>query len=548
MTSQRQHIELYDTTLRDGMQGEGVALSLRDKFRIATMLDELGVDYIEGGYPLSNPKDAGFFEEMKRQPLSHARLAAFGMTRKKGQRAETDEGLASLLAADTPVVAIVGKGWDLHVRDVLGVTDDENLAMIRESVAHCVAAGREVIYDAEHFFDGYAANPEYARRTVLAAQEAGAACVVLCDTNGGSLPEQIVECIEAVRPDVSVRLGIHPHNDGGLAVANTISAVKHGAVHVHGTINGIGERCGNVDLTTVAANLSVKLGYDVLVPGALARLTEVSRFVYEIANLVPRENQPYVGSGAFAHKGGMHVHAVRRVAASYEHVDPDTVGNRRRVLISELSGASNVAAKIGKKFGIEHDRPLLRRVLKRVQDLENEGYTFEAAEASFELLCRKEMGTYHRFWDLDHYRAVILNVEGQVQTTEAIVKLHVDGTPEHQVAEGDGPVDALANALLRALRQHYPEVDRTRLVDYKVRVTNPRAATAARVRVTIEFRDDQTHEVYGTVGVSENIIEASWDALVDGIEYKLLQVEEARDAAEGKGRPVPAEAPSPDTV
>jgi len=519
-------IELYDTTLRDGMQGEGVALTLEDKLLIARKLDELGVDYVEGGYPLSNPKDAAFFAEMKRSGLSHARLAAFGMTRRKDRRVETDEGLAVLLAAETPVVTIVGKTWDLHVRKVLGVSLEQNLEMIRETIAYCIAAGREVFYDAEHFFDGYASNPDHARRTVLAAQEAGASCIVLCDTNGGSMPEQIVECLEAIRPDLSVRIGIHPHNDCGLAVANAISAVQHGAVQVQGTINGLGERCGNADLTTVAANLALKLGYDVLVPGALERLTQVSRYVYEVANLVPPTDQPYVGSGSFAHKGGMHVHAVRKVTASYEHVDPAAVGNHRRILISELSGASNVAAKIGRKFGIDQDRSLLRRVLHRVQDLENEGYTFEAAEASFELLCRKQIGLYHPFWELDHYRAVILNVHGKIQSTEAIVKLRIGQDTEHQVAEGDGPVDALARALLKALRPHYPDVDHIRLVDYKVRVTNPREATAARVRVTIQFRDDQTHEVYGTVGVSENIIDASWAALVDGIEYKLLQTEE----------------------
>ncbi len=529
-----QHIELYDTTLRDGMQGEGVALSLADKLQIAQTLDDLGMDYVEGGYPLSNPKDAGFFEEMKRRPFRHAKLTAFGMTRKGGGSAAEDGGIRALLAAETPAVAIVGKTWDLHVTEVLGVSLEENLAMIRDSIAQCVAEGREVLYDAEHFFDGFAANPEYARQCVLAAQEAGASCIVLCDTNGGSMPERIVEGMEAVRGDLSVRIGVHPHNDGGLAVANSISAIKHGAVQVQGTINGIGERCGNVDLTTVAANLALKLGYDVLVAGGLAKLRDVSRYVDEMANLVPRENQPYVGSGSFAHKGGMHVHAVQKVSSSYEHVDPGLVGNRRRILVSELSGASTVAGKIGKKFGIDQDREALRRVLERVQDLENQGYTFEAAEASFELICRKEVGQYHSFWELDHYRSVILNVHGQVQTTEAIVKVRINGNQEHQVAEGDGPVDALANALLRALRPHYPQVDHIRLVDYKVRVTNPREATAARVRVTIQFRDDETHEIFGTVGVSENIIEASWDALVDGIEYKLLQGED-RILGEGEG-------------
>ncbi len=534
MSQQCRRVELYDTTLRDGMQAEGVSLSLQDKLLIAGRLDEMGVDYIEGGYPLSNPKDAGFFKEISKQRLRHAKLAAFGMTRRRAVSAEQDEGMRALLAAGTPVITIVGKSWDLHVREVLRASEDENLAMIADSVRLCASAGREVIFDAEHFFDGYAANAEYTLKTLLAAQEAGASCLVLCDTNGGSLPERIAEYIEAVREKVSVPLGIHTHNDSGLAVANSLAAVGHGISHVQGTINGLGERCGNVDLTVVAANLVLKMGCEVLSEDALGRLTELSRYVYELMNIAPPSNQPYVGSSAFAHKGGMHVSAVQRTAASYEHVDPVLVGNERRVLVSELAGASNIAVKIGKKFGIEGDRELLRKLLERVQDLENEGYVFEAAEARFELLCRRELGRYRKFWDLDHWRAVILNIEGQVQTSEAIVKLRINSQVEHQVAEGDGPVDALSKALWRALRPHYPAVDQVRLVDYKVRVVNPKAATEAKVRVTIEFLDEQTHQIFGTVGVSENIIDASWLALVDGVEYKLLSdLDRQEEAAKG---------------
>jgi len=524
---QADRVELYDTTLRDGVQALNVNFSLPDKLLIAQRLDELGVDYIEGGYPLSNARDAAFFTEARRLGLKHARIVAFGMTRRKGVRPEKDEGMAALLAAGTEVITVVGKSWDLHVRDVLQTSEKENLAMIDDSVRHGVRDGRKVIYDAEHFFDGFAANPEYAMKTLLAAQEAGASCIVLCDTNGGSLPEQVAVCVEAVRSRLSVRIGIHTHNDAGLAVANTLAAVRHGAVHAQGTINGIGERCGNADLTTIAANLALKMNRDVLVAGGLERITEVSRYVYELANLVPDDSQPYVGQAAFAHKGGMHVHAVRRIARSYEHVEPALVGNTRRVLISELSGASGVAEKIGRKLDIAQDKPLQRRLLRRLQEYEDSGYVFESAEASFELLCRRELGLYHPFWELDHWRAVALrSARDEEPDTEVILKLRVDGTREHHVSGGHGPVDAMTNALTQALKPHYPNVAHIRLIDYKVRVINPREATAARVRVTIEFRDEQNHTLFGTVGVSENIIEASWMALVDGFEYKLINDEE----------------------
>ncbi|HPU28673.1 MAG TPA: citramalate synthase, partial [Phycisphaerae bacterium] len=377
MPPTKPRIELYDTTLRDGTQGQNVSLSLQDKLLIAGRLDEFGVDYIEGGYPLSNEKDSAFFREVRRLELKHAKVVAFGMTRRKGVTPDKDDGMQALLASETPVVTIVGKTWDLHVREVLGITEKENLAMIADSVRYCVEHGREVIYDAEHFFDGYAANPEFALQTLLAAERAGASCLCLCDTNGGSLPDRVAEFIDAIRPHVKVKLAIHCHNDAGVAVANSLTAVQHGVVQVQGTINGIGERCGNVDLTTVAANLALKLDKDVLVPGGLKRLTELSRYVYEIVNQVPVDNQPYVGNSAFAHKGGMHVHAVRRVTRSYEHVDPEAVGNSRRVLISELSGASGVAEKMGKKLNVDSDKSIQRRLLKRLQDAENQGYVFE---------------------------------------------------------------------------------------------------------------------------------------------------------------------------
>ncbi|MBP7934452.1 MAG: citramalate synthase [Phycisphaerae bacterium] len=523
----RPRIELYDTTLRDGTQAQSVNLSLQDKLLIAAKLDEIGIDYIEGGYPLSNAKDEAFFKEIRAAKLKHAKIVAFGMTRRKDSKSPQDEGMKALLSAETPVVTIVGKTWDLHVREVLQVSDKENLAMIADSIRYCAKMGRKIIYDAEHFFDGYAANPEYALQTLLAAQDAGAACICLCDTNGGSLPEGIGGAIDAIKPYLSIQIAIHTHNDGGLAVANTLAAIQHGATQAQGTINGIGERCGNVDLTTVAANLAIKLNKDVLAPGGLQRLTEVSRYVYEIANLIPEDRQPYVGHAAFAHKGGMHVHAIRRVTQSYEHTDPERVGNSRRVLISELSGSSGVAEKIGRKLNVAQDKPLQRKLLKRLQECEDQGYVYESAEASFELLCRRELGLYHPFWELNYWRSVAQDSgQGPTPKTEAIVRLAVGQHDEHRVADGNGPVDAMAHALIRALKPHFPNVEHVRLIDYKVRVINPRAATAARVRVTIEFMDDQSHEIFGTVGVSENVIAASWIALADGIEYKLISDEE----------------------
>jgi 2-isopropylmalate synthase len=516
---------IYDTTLRDGSQGEGVNFSLVDKLRLTQRLDDIGVDFIEGGYPLSNPKDFEYFQEVRKLPLKHARVAAFGMTRRKGARPEEDTCLKALLDAQTPVVTIVGKTWDMHVREVLNTTLEENLAMIGDSIAWCVGQGREVFYDAEHFFDGYRANPSYAVQTLQVAEKAGARVLILCDTNGGSLPDDVAAVVDAVRRQVRVELGIHCHNDGEVAVANTLAAVAQGVTQVQGTINGIGERCGNVDLISVVANLGLKRGYDVLLPGSLARLTELSRYVYETANMNFRPSQPFVGASAFAHKGGMHTHAVARTPISYEHIDPSVVGNERRILVSELSGQATILAKTT-KYELTQNKALMQKILNRVQDLENEGYEFEAAEASFDLLVKREAGLYEPWFERLRY---LVNIDGGTlkgPSTEASVKVRVQGRVRHTASDGDGPVNALDAALRKALQDDFPRLAEMHLEDYKVRVVNARAETAARVRVVIEWRDP--HDVWGTVGVSENIIEASWLALVDAFEYKLFKDRDGR--------------------
>jgi 2-isopropylmalate synthase len=516
-------IRIYDTTLRDGSQGEGINFSLPDKLLLTRRLDELGVDYIEGGYPLSNPKDFEYFQEVRNLSLRHARVAAFGMTRRKGVAAAEDTCLKALLESQAPIVTIVGKTWDLHVRDVLNTSLEENLRMIADSVAHCVAAGREVFYDAEHFFDGLRHNREYALQTLQAAHQAGASVLILCDTNGGTLPEEIAAGVEQARQAVRGEIGIHCHNDCDVAVANTLAAVARGATHVQGTVNGIGERCGNADLISIIANLALKRGYELLGTESLAHLTEASRYVYEIANMNFRSSQPFVGMSAFAHKGGMHTHAIVRNPASYEHIDPSAVGNERRILVSELSGQSTILAKTT-KYAITHDRALMTKILNQVQDLEHEGYEFEAAEASFDLLVKKATGLYQPKFQRLSYR---VNVEADAEghpVTEATVKVRVGNATMHTVSEGDGPVNALDGALRKALQPVYSRLAEMHLADYKVRVVNARAETAAKVRVVIEWRDGDS--LWGTVGVSENIIEASWLALADAIEYKLFKDEE----------------------
>jgi 2-isopropylmalate synthase len=521
-------IEIYDTTLRDGSQGEGINFSLQDKLLITRRLDELGVDYIEGGYPLSNPKDFEYFQEVRKLKLQHAKIAAFGMTRRKNCDPATDVCLKALVDSHAPVITIVGKTWDMHVTEVLGAKLDENLRMIEDSVRYCKSQPHveEVLYDAEHFFDGYKANPEYALQTLKAALAGGAKTLILCDTNGGTLPEDIAERVSKVRQSLpGVPLGIHCHNDSDVATANSLAAVYQGATQVQGTINGIGERCGNADLVSIIANLVLKRGYDVLRPSSMRHLTELSRYVYEIANMNFRNGQPFVGTSAFAHKGGMHAHGVARVSASYEHIDPALVGNERRILISELSGQSNILSKTA-KYAIENNKEIGVKLRDMVQDLENQGYEFEAAEASFDLLIKKALGVYHPKFERLAYRVNAETMADNTLTTEATVKVRVADAIQHTVAEGDGPVNALDGALRKALQSTYPRLAEMQLVDYKVRVVNSRAGTAARVRVVIESRDHDA--VWGTVGVSENIIEASWLALADSFEYKLFKDEETQ--------------------
>lgn len=521
-------IQIYDTTLRDGTQGEGVSLSLEDKLQITQRLDEIGIDFVEGGYPLSNEKDAEYFRRVRQLSLKHAKVCAFGMTRRRGVTAEQDPGMQALVDAQSPVCTLVGKTWDFHVLEVLRASLEENLEMIRDSIAYLVRCGREVIYDAEHCFDGWKANPAYAKQTLLAAAEAGASLVVMCDTNGGSLPEEVASITREAIAALAARkvpVGIHCHNDCELAVANSLAAIDAGAVQVQGTINGFGERCGNVDLISVVGNLAFKKqGYQVLDASLLEHLTELSRFVYETANVNMRTNQPFVGQSAFAHKGGMHVHAIARATSSYEHMNPALVGNERRILVSELSGRSNIVAMTS-KHNLQADRELMDKILSQVVAMENQGYVFEAAEASFDLLVRRCAGTFTPHFERIKYHVEVGNEAGGGLVTEATVKINVRGEQRYEVAEGDGPVNALDAALRKALNEAFPGLRDMRLVDYKVRVVNSEAGTAARIRVIIESADQ--HDLWGTVGVSENIIEASWRALVDAVEYKLCKDEEA---------------------
>ncbi len=529
-------IEIYDTTLRDGSQGEGVNFSLEDKLAITRRLDEAGIDFIEGGYPLSNPKDSQYFARARELKLRHSRICAFGMTRRRGMTASEDPGMKALLDAGTSVVTIVGKTSAFHVTEVLGVSREENLAMIFDTVAFLVGSGREVFYDAEHFFDGWRLDRDYSVETLLSAARAGATRIVLCDTNGGTLPDEIARLVGEASASLKaggkhVPLAIHCHNDCDVAVANSLSAVAAGAVQVQGTINGIGERCGNADLISVVANLAIKLsGYSVLGGGdaGAVHLTELSRFVYETANMSYRPGQPFVGTSAFAHKGGMHVHAVAKATESYEHIPPESVGNSRRILVSELSGRSNIAALVNRP-DVKNDRALLDRVLAEVCRLENEGWQFEAAGASFDLLVDRCAGTFRPAFEKLAYNVAVDSRDGAdgsgptdaAVTTEATVKLVVGGVQRHEVAEGDGPVNALDAALRKALSEVYPALDRMHLLDYKVRVINAQEGTAAKVRVSIESTDGEA--VWGTVGVSENVIEASWLALADSFHHFLAR-------------------------
>jgi len=512
-------IKLYDTTLRDGMQAEGVSFSLEDKLSIATCLDELGLDYIEGGFAASNPKEMQFFEEAARLGLKTSKIVAFGNTRRADTNVSDDISLNAILACKTSAATLVGKTWDMHVTKVLGCTPDENIAICAESTEFIKKHNIETIFDAEHFFDAYKNNPEYAMKVLSAAAEAEADVLVLCDTNGGSLPDQVYEITKAVCERFKpMMVGIHTHNDSDCATANCLAAVRAGARHLQGTINGLGERCGNANLCTVIPNLAFKMDHEVLSPEKIKTLTEVSRFIFEIGNLTPVMNMPYVGESAFAHKAGLHVDALRKEKRTYEHIDPAVIGNERRFLISELSGKSNVLAEL-EKAKIAEDKKLARKILNRVQELESEGYQFEAANASFDLLVKKIMGTYKPAFELIKYYVTVEKRTSGEMANEATIKLKVGDKVEHVVGEGDGPVNALDAALRKSLENFYPSIKDIHLIDYKVRVVNARAGTAARVRVIIESRDKTA--IWGTVGCSENIIEASWQALTDSVEYKL---------------------------
>ncbi len=522
-----ENISIFDTTLRDGSQGEEISFSVEDKLAIAEKLDEFGVDYIEGGWPFSgvNAKDVEFFHRAKKLNLKHATLVAFGSTRRARHKVEEDPGLAGLVEAGTPAVCIFGKSWDFHATEVLGVSLEENLRMIQESVAFLKSKKKEVIYDAEHFFDGYRRNPSYALQTLKAAVDARADWVVLCDTNGGSLPEEVARVVAEVGAQFQgAKLGIHCHNDAELAVANTLAAVRQGVRQVQGTINGLGERCGNANLISLIPNLRMKLGFSMrrINDKSLTRLTELSRFVSTVANTGVDDHQAYVGFSAFAHKAGVHSHAVTKTPLSYEHVRPETVGNARRVLISEQAGAASVLTK-AQQFGykLEKDSPQTRQVIEKVKQLELQGYQFEGADASFQLLLRKVMGTHRRFFELESYHVTASRRGPENPLAEATIKVTVKGERRHTVAEGNGPVNALDNALRKALADFYPGLARTHLVDFKVRVLNAKEATASRVRVLMETSDGG--ETWCTVGVHENIIEACWEALVDSLEYKLLK-------------------------
>jgi len=510
-------IQLYDTTLRDGTQREGISLSVEDKLRIARRLDELGMAFIEGGWPGSNPKDAEFFARAREMTWTRSQLAAFGSTCRVGGKPEDDTNLAALVAAGTPVCTVVGKTWTLHVADVLRTTPAENLRIIEESIAWLRRQGRRVIYDAEHFFDGFRADPGYAVETLKAAERGGAETLVLCDTNGGSLPWQLAEIVRTVRERVKAPLGVHCHDDSGTAVANSLAAVAEGALQVQGTVNGYGERCGNANLCTVAADLELKMGKRCLPDGHLRTLTEVSRFVTEVANLAPDDHLPFVGKSAFAHKGGIHVAAMRRNADSYQHVVPELVGNAMRVVVSELSGRGNLLSK-AEELGIAGDRAA--DVLEEIKALEARGFSFEAAEASVAMLMKRAEPGYKAPFELVDFLVNVEHREGRGLFAEAMVKVRVAGEVQHTAAEGNGPVDALDAALRKALAGAYPSIAEMRLADYKVRILDGAIGTGAVTRVLVDTQRGPRR--WSTVGASPNIIEASWRAIVDAIEYGLV--------------------------
>ncbi len=522
----------FDTTLRDGTQGESVSFSVDDKLLIAEKLDELGIDYIEGGWPGSNPRDREFFERAKDLKLKHAKLTAFGSTRLAKNPVDQDVSVSEILAAQTPVVAIFGKTWDFHVRTALGITEEQNLELISDTVRYLISHGREVVYDAEHFFDGYNANPAYALQTLRAAKSAGADVLCLCDTNGGALPVRIAEVVAEVRKHFDGVLGIHCHNDSELAVANTLAAVGAGATHVQGTINGYGERCGNANLCSILGNLELKLGYTTIGPENLKGLTNVSRFVAEMANLAVRRDQAYVGASAFAHKGGIHVSAVMKDSATYEHVRPELVGNRQRVLLSDLSGRGNIAYKL-KQLGFKDNLTDVasRELLQRIKQMEHQGYDFESAEGTFELLVREVANPeFHPFEVVKYEVSTKLQGGTDETVTSASVTLRVDNSVHSSTATGHGPMNALDLCLRQCLASIYPAITNVRLTDYKVRVLGGKGGTESKVRVLVEWSD--YHRSWATVGISDNVIDASWRALVDALRLELMRLLERKDESE----------------
>ncbi len=516
-------IKIYDTTLRDGSQAEGISFTVEDKIRIAHKLDELGVHYVEGGWPGSNPRDVDFFEKARRANFSQTRITAFGSTRYPKKKVEDDVVLQALLKTETCAVTLFGKSWDLHVKEALSTSLDENLRMIFESIAYLKKRREEVLFDAEHFFDGYKNNPRYALKAVKEAESAGADWIILCDTNGGSLPHEVRSIFEEVKKSVGVKMGIHAHNDAEVAVANSINAVQAGAEQVQGTINGIGERCGNANLVSIIPNLKIKMGVDCITDEQLQSLKNISAFVDELANKAHWNQQPFVGKSAFAHKGGVHISAVRKNSQTYEHVQPEKVGNHQRILVSDLSGKSNILHK-AKEYGLamDDDDPKVQQILKLLKESENLGFQYEGAEASFDLMMRDALGQKEVFFDFIGFRVIVeKRKEKEDSVSEATVKLRVNGVQEVSAAEGIGPINALDKAIKKALVKFYPELEEVNLCDYKVRILEEKKGTRAKTRVLVESGD--RHSKWGTVGVSENIIEASWQALVDSIDYKLNQ-------------------------
>jgi 2-isopropylmalate synthase len=516
-------LSIYDTTLRDGSQTEGISYSLQDKIAIAKHLDDFGVDFIEGGWPYSNPKDKELFFYFKKHPLKKAKLVPFGSTAHPANPASEDKNLLSLVKADTEYVTIFGKTWDLHVKEVLKISPQENIKIISESIQFLKKNHKRVFYDAEHFFDGYKANSEYTLETIRSAQDAGAELVIFCDTNGGTLPWEIREIVKEVKAKLNIEhFGMHCHNDLNLAVVNSIVAVKEGCSQIQGTINGYGERCGNADLVPIIGILQLKMGYNIVSPKKLGELTKLSHFVSEVSNMAHRDNHPFVGRSAFAHKGGVHIDAVIKNPLAYEHIDPALVGNKRRFVVSELAGKSTLVIKAKElEFDLDKKSDKAKNLHKLIQKLENQGYQFEAAEASFKLLLQKAFKKYKKFFDLLGFKVVVEKRENNKLISEATIKLKINNKLEHTAAEGDGPVNALDNALRKALTKFYPALSQMHLTDFKVRVLDEKSGTAAKVRVLIESQDEK--EDWSTIGVSENIIEASWQALVDSVEYKLLK-------------------------